>query len=110
MLQAMRTLPPRLIGELLRGVIRAYQLLLAPVLPGSCRFHPSCSHYAREALASHGVVHGLRLSVWRILRCNPWNAGGFDPVPPATRGGHAGDDHGHSCVHEHLKTKSISQG
>ncbi len=64
------------------GVV-LYQWTLAPLLGGQCRFEPSCSHYAREALARHGALRGGLLSVRRILRCNPWHEGGFDPVPPA---------------------------
>jgi putative membrane protein insertion efficiency factor len=62
-------------------LIRAYQLLLAPVLPGCCRFAPSCSHYAMEALARHGFWQGLYLSFRRLSRCHPFHPGGWDPVP-----------------------------
>ena len=68
---------------LLRLVLRAYQLLLSPVLGPACRFHPSCSEYARGALLAHGPLRGTWLALLRLLRCNPWNAGGHDPVPPA---------------------------
>ncbi|MEK6771850.1 MAG: membrane protein insertion efficiency factor YidD [Pseudomonadota bacterium] len=64
--------------------IRAYQLLISPLLGPSCRFHPSCSHYALEAIDTHGAGRGLWLSVRRIARCHPWCAGGPDPVPPRT--------------------------
>ncbi|SFW23127.1 membrane protein insertion efficiency factor YidD [Nitrosovibrio sp. Nv17] len=63
------------------GLIRLYQYCLSPLLGSSCRFSPSCSHYACEALARHGLLRGARLGAWRILRCNPWNHGGHDPVP-----------------------------
>jgi uncharacterized protein len=69
------------IGAALRSVIRAYQLLLAPVLPPSCRYFPSCSRYAREAIAEHGPWQGGRLAVKRICRCHPWGGSGYDPVP-----------------------------
>ena len=62
-------------------LIRAYQLLLSPLLGPRCRFHPSCSHYALEALERHGPVKGGWLAVHRICRCHPLNAGGHDPVP-----------------------------
>lgn len=68
-------------------VVRAYQLTLSPFLhaifgPGSgCRFHPTCSCYAREALFAHGFFSGCRLAVRRIFRCHPWSPGGYDPVP-----------------------------
>lgn len=67
--------------RLMIGLIRAYQSLLSPVLPPSCRFTPSCSNYAIEALRRHGVWSGSRLAVTRLLRCGPWCRGGFDPVP-----------------------------
>lgn len=69
------------ISAVLRGLVRLYQLLISPILPASCRFHPSCSAYAMEALAKHGPVTGSWLAVNRVCRCHPWNDGGFDPVP-----------------------------
>jgi putative membrane protein insertion efficiency factor len=65
---------------LVRTLLRAYRLVLSPWLPRACRFHPSCSAYAEEALARHGWK-GVHLAVKRVLRCHPWNAGGVDPVP-----------------------------
>jgi len=63
-------------------LIRLYQKLISPALPaGTCRFHPSCSHYSYQAIAQHGLIKGGALSVWRVLRCQPFNPGGFDPVP-----------------------------
>lgn len=70
---------------LLAGAVRGYQLMLRPVLGANCRFEPSCSHYAIEALHSHGALTGLALSTRRILRCNPWHPGGHDPVPTPQR-------------------------
>jgi putative membrane protein insertion efficiency factor len=61
--------------------IRAYQLLISPLFPASCRFAPSCSHYAAEALNRHGLRRGLYLSLRRLLRCHPFHPGGWDPVP-----------------------------
>ncbi len=72
-----------LVVTVLRALIRAYQILLAPILPPACRFAPSCSEYAREALERHGALRGTALAVRRVLRCHPWNEGGHDPVPPA---------------------------
>ena len=64
-----------------RLAIRGYQLTIAPLLGPRCRFHPSCSHYAHEALGSHGLVYGVWLGLRRMGRCHPLHEGGFDPVP-----------------------------
>jgi putative membrane protein insertion efficiency factor len=61
--------------------IRLYQRVLSPFVPRSCRFHPSCSEYACQALEKYGFLKGSVLSVARIARCHPWNPGGIDPVP-----------------------------
>jgi hypothetical protein len=61
--------------------IRFYKRFISPLLPPACRFHPSCSVYALEALQKHGALRGLRLTLWRLLRCQPFHPGGFDPVP-----------------------------
>ncbi len=66
---------------LIVGLIRGYQYFISPLLPPSCRFEPTCSHYAMTALRRHGVVFGLALATWRILRCNPYCPGGVDEVP-----------------------------
>ncbi len=60
--------------------IRLYQSVLSPALPARCRYYPSCSRYAVEAIRSFGILRGLVLSGWRLLRCNPWSNGGLDPV------------------------------
>ncbi|MCD6165973.1 membrane protein insertion efficiency factor YidD [candidate division KSB1 bacterium] len=62
-------------------IIKGYQIIIAPLLPPSCRFYPSCSQYAIETLNKYNVFKSLLLIGWRILRCNPWNPGGYDPVP-----------------------------
>jgi uncharacterized protein len=66
---------------LLTGPIRAYQMSLSPLLGPRCRFHPSCSHYALEAIERHGAARGGWLAAKRIARCHPLNPGGYDPVP-----------------------------
>ncbi|MCS6930660.1 MAG: membrane protein insertion efficiency factor YidD [Acetobacteraceae bacterium] len=73
---------PSFAARALRGAVVAYRWTLRPVLGCNCRFYPSCSAYALEALAGHGALRGGVMSVRRILRCNPWNPGGYDPVPP----------------------------
>jgi putative membrane protein insertion efficiency factor len=60
--------------------IRAYQLLLSPMVGQRCRYYPSCSEYAAQAIQGYGILRGLVLAGWRLLRCNPWSRGGFDPV------------------------------
>lgn len=67
--------------RVLTGVIRLYRLVLSPWLPGHCRFYPTCSHYAEEALRRWGVLKGGWLALKRILRCHPFHPGGYDPVP-----------------------------
>lgn len=58
-----------------------YQKFITPYTPPSCRFTPTCSEYAKQALIKHGPIKGLLLAIWRILRCNPWGGSGYDPVP-----------------------------
>ena len=69
------------VTALLMAAVGWYQRNISPGLPRSCRYSPSCSQYAMEALGTHGVIKGTLLSVWRILRCNPWSKGGVDRVP-----------------------------
>lgn len=61
-------------------LVRAYQRWISPVIPARCRFYPSCSQYAVDAIRHYGVIRGLILGIWRIMRCNPFNYGGYDPV------------------------------
>lgn len=63
------------------GAVRLYQWTVRPVIGAHCRFEPSCSEYAVEALGRHGLGRGGALAAARVLRCNPWNEGGYDPVP-----------------------------
>ncbi len=67
--------------KILQFFIKLYRKFLSPILPQSCRFTPSCSEYALEALEKHGAIKGTILSVYRVLRCNPFCRGGYDPVP-----------------------------
>ncbi|SFF25265.1 hypothetical protein SAMN04488120_101187 [Fontimonas thermophila] len=73
-----------LVGVLLVGLIRVYQVLISPLLGPRCRFYPSCSHYAVEAIRVHGALRGSALTMRRILRCHPLHPGGYDPVPGTT--------------------------
>ncbi|MCZ6576550.1 MAG: membrane protein insertion efficiency factor YidD [Acidiferrobacterales bacterium] len=67
--------------KILIALIRGYRYLISPTLGSHCRFYPTCSEYALHAIREHGSVRGLWLSAWRLLRCHPWRAGGYDPVP-----------------------------
>jgi putative membrane protein insertion efficiency factor len=70
-----------MIASALRALVRFYRWFVNPLLPRSCRFHPSCSEYAEEALQRHGAWRGSWLAGQRVCRCGPWHPGGFDPVP-----------------------------
>jgi putative membrane protein insertion efficiency factor len=74
---------PTIVSGLTAG-IRAYRYVISPMLGPTCRFYPSCSCYAEEALHRHGALRGSYLTVRRLLRCHPWHEGGYDPVPPST--------------------------
>ena len=71
----------RLLRGIFTGPLRFYRRFLSPLKPPMCRFHPTCSQYALEAIEAHGVLRGLGLSTWRLLRCQPFCRGGHDPVP-----------------------------
>jgi putative membrane protein insertion efficiency factor len=81
---------------LLRGSIRGYKLFVSPLLPPACRYLPTCSDYAAEAIEKHGALKGLWLATRRLLRCHPWGGSGYDPVPVP----HA-ESHGAHCRHSH---------
>jgi putative membrane protein insertion efficiency factor len=97
---------PRLV---LISLIRGYQLTISPLLGPRCKYYPSCSAYGLEAVRTHGAVVGFALSVWRVLRCNPWSYGGVDDVPRrgerlfTTRGfgGGPAHDHDHAPHDDH---------
>lgn len=69
------------VGLALIYLVRLYQLLISPMLGPHCRFHPTCSHYAIEAIERHGAAKGFYLAIRRLARCHPWHPGGLDPVP-----------------------------
>ena len=72
------------------ALIRVYQYVLSPMLGQRCKYYPSCSNYAIGALREHGLLRGIGLAGWRLLRCNPFSNGGYDPVPP----------HHQDCAHD----------
>jgi hypothetical protein len=73
----MRSLP----SALLLGLLKAYKTFVSPLLPPACRFYPSCSAYAMQAIGRYGALKGSWLALKRLSRCHPWNPGGYDPVP-----------------------------
>jgi uncharacterized protein len=73
--------------EVLGALVRAYRYFVSPLLPPACRFYPSCTAYAEQALQDHGALRGGWLTARRLCRCGPWNSGGFDPVPAAEADG-----------------------
>lgn len=85
----------RAVGALLVALVRVYQRWVSPLLGPRCRFYPSCSAYAVQAVQVHGPLRGTGLAAWRLLRCNPWNPGGVDHVPPMSR-----PDDVHDHVHD----------
>ena len=82
--------------RILLALISAYQKLISPRLPMACRFTPTCSDYAAEAIARRGVLPGVALATWRLLRCHPFGGRGFDPVPAAH---HHHEGSGQACTH-----------
>jgi len=72
------------VRAVLAAPIRFYQRFVSPALPRRCKYHPTCSEYAVQAVRTQGVLRGLVLAAWRILRCNPWSHGGYDPVEAQT--------------------------
>lgn len=78
--RALLDMPVRLIGRCAEAVIRFYQRFISPALPPRCKYEPTCSAYALQAIRSFGVVRGTLLAGWRLLRCNPFSEGGYDPV------------------------------
>ncbi|WP_086818733.1 membrane protein insertion efficiency factor YidD [Allokutzneria sp. NRRL B-24872] len=88
---------PGLAGRVLLLPIRGYRRWISPLLPPSCRFYPSCSTYAVEAITVHGALRGCWLAARRLLRCGPWHPGGMDPVPP--RRGSRGESTDQERVH-----------
>jgi putative membrane protein insertion efficiency factor len=79
-----RQFPGRMLSLVLRAAIRLYQLTLAYFFVGACRYEPSCSAYAAEAVTRHGALKGSFLAAHRLCRCGPWTEGGYDPVPPSS--------------------------
>jgi uncharacterized protein len=73
------------LARVLTLLVRGYQLVLSPLFGPRCRFYPSCSAYAVEAIGTHGAIRGTWLAIRRLLRCHPWNPGGVDHVPPRAR-------------------------
>jgi putative membrane protein insertion efficiency factor len=88
----------------LRALIRGYQVFVSPLLGPRCRFFPSCSQYAIEAIDAHGAPRGVWLTLRRLGRCHPWHAGGFDPVPVAAHGRACRD----GCAHHPVPIEKVT--
>ncbi|NQU71301.1 MAG: membrane protein insertion efficiency factor YidD [Rhodospirillales bacterium] len=84
--------------SLVWGLVRGYQLFISPILPGTCRYSPSCSAYAAEAVQTHGALRGGWLALKRMARCHPWGGWGYDPVPGPDETQHHDRDH-QRCTH-----------
>ena len=99
---------PGMLAKLLAGAVRGYQLIVSPWFAPTCRYYPSCSSYAIEALRVHGAIRGTGLAVWRLLRCNPWSLGGVDHVPPRRETDrHDHQDH-HHATETAMKGRTLS--
>lgn len=88
-------------GTIMRGAIRGYQLFISPLIPGKCRYWPSCSAYGMTAIARYGAWRGGWMTLWRFLRCNPWGGWGYDPVPEIDETGccgHGGHESGRTAL------------
>ncbi len=86
---------------LIRFLVRGYQLLVSPLLPGACRYYPTCSEYALQSVGRFGALKGGWLALRRLASCNPWGGSGFDPVPGDPIEG--GNGHDHACTHTHIR-------
>ena len=88
-----------MLNRILIALVQLYRWCLSPMLGQNCRFHPSCSQYALDALRQHGAMRGSWLAMRRLLRCQPWHPGGYDPVPGST----------HHCDGHHAEPLSTPQ-
>ena len=95
----------RTVASLLQALVLVYRYGISPVLPGHCRYHPTCSAHAHEAIRVHGPWRGSLMPVTRLLRCAPWGGWGYDPVPPNTDCSHrVGSDTGRLGAHRQTWT------
>ncbi len=85
-------------------LVRCYQRFIGPMLPRTCKFEPTCSAYAIEAFRKKGFFRGVALTTWRLLRCNPWGRGGYDPVDGPRQGAREATEEARKAGHEHGKT------
>jgi putative membrane protein insertion efficiency factor len=97
-------------ARLLIGLIRFYQVAVSPWTPPSCRYTPTCSSYAREAIEKHGAASGGWLALKRLLRCHPWGGFGFDPVPELRHHHHHGHGHTHVAMAELSNQQTVTSG
>jgi len=95
------------VSWLLTALITLYQRLISPALAPRCRYYPTCSAYAREAIRRHGALKGGGLALWRLLRCNPWGDYGYDPVPETRCPDHASHAHARGGPRHGLTKESL---
>lgn len=98
------------LGWLFLGIIKLYQLFISPLLGPNCRFQPTCSAYAVEAIRTHGALRGGYLSIRRILKCHPWGGFGYDPVPQSARDSAEVSAHGPDCCGKKKKSEAAKSG
>lgn len=107
---ARKATKPSLLGWLFLGIIKFYQLFISPLLGPNCRFQPTCSAYAVEAIHRHGAMRGGALAIRRILKCHPWGGFGYDPVPQSARDSADDGPDGPDCCGKKKKSEAAKSG
>ncbi len=101
---------PSPLGWVFLGFIKIYQLFISPLLGPNCRFQPTCSAYALEAIRLHGAIRGGAMAIRRILKCHPWGGFGYDPVPQSARDSAEDGTHAPDCCGKKKKSEAAKSG